>query len=621
MAKFEKNKKNHKNRLGDKFFHIRTDDSSEVSSIAFDFECDNYKLKWAQELFLQMPFVVHAVRNEVIVVTSLKPPTDATYILRKICEYWEKHLPSTPMWNWNNSHISEFFYHHMVKTQQTDSEPLQLYSYGRVFEYVSMLNLGHASKVHGKICDGISFPLTKKTANRYFQAKLDEVGMNFEDWKKGKSFPTIPLPIAATMLSRSIDILESEETAIASCLFSAWRKNPENPTQWFATATRPWDIVEGCHLRKTNTESLMMELSSCSMENVPKLPWKRKSEFNSFCRKVSNASMSILFIQSGYRFAELNSVISTETKQKNGIFLAKQSMDKTMGGLRVYRPLASLSWRVANINWGLSFLDYTSQKIPLFHRTWRATQDNLVTHQNTGKSYKHSALLTQLNRFYKNEILPLIPEAAEYHPHLSFHQFRHTFAEFVFRRFDEDVHESLREHFAHLSDRSTRIYEEAKLSSEVLSTLEMEYLYELVGKAAEGKLDKRFWGPAFKRLKNEIGKIKFASIEEAEIYYDEVMSQIERFAVFEWGFCVLFHSSKTEAKCHDPVTGLPDVEGLASPSRCSHCPNNMGNSIQTNNMVRIAIAHSDIGERHPIKAIGKLSMDIAERITRRIGEV
>lgn len=147
--------------------------------------------------------------------------------------------------------------------------------------------------------------------------------------------------------------------------------------------------------------------------------------------------------------------------------------------------------------------------------------------------------------------------------------------------------------------------------------LERNYLYELIGKAAEGKLDARFWGPAFQRIKSLIDGIKFLHPNKPKEYYHTIIDDVERFAVFEWGFCVLFISSKREAKCHDTVTGLPEIDSLATVSRCSGCPHNMGNSIQKKNLVRAELAYSEIGKTHPIKAIAKLCTDMADQISKR----
>jgi hypothetical protein len=95
------------------------------------------------------------------------------------------------------------------------------------------------------------------------------------------------------------------------------------------------------------------------------------------------------------------------------------------------------------------------------------------------------------------------------------------------------------------------------------------------------------------------------------------LEKVARFAVFEWGFCVLFSSSVREAKCCDPITGIPDVDALATPGRCSGCPNNMGNSIQKNNLLRTELAYSEISTTHPVKAIRTLCADMAEKISRR----
>jgi len=425
------------------------------------------------------------------------------------------------------------------------------------------------------------------------------------------------LSIAAALLHPSIIILESYEAKVLLALYEAFRKHPVDWQYWYS---HEGDVLSRYKECRYDPKGVKAELENLGIMPLTSLPWRTPASLNIFRRRLVIACMNILFIQSGYRYSEIDSTISTDGRLKNGRLAVRQKIEKTLGGLKVSRTLPELSTKAALTLWNLSCGYSRKLPLPLLHKTY--TEESCKQYRTTGQvkieKLKHFTFIKHLNVFYKEQIFPIIPEAESTHAWITTHQFRHTYAEFALRRFDEDVHLKLREHFCHASDQSTRVYESKKLSREILSTLEKNYLYEIIGKVASGVLDSRFWGPAFKRLQNELNNVKFTSIEETEEYYLKLCDSIDRFTAFEWGYCVLFKSSICDAQCHNPVTGLPDVDGHASAERCTKCPNNMGNSIQKENLMRISITHVDIAETHSVRAIRDLSRDIAEQISRRV---
>ena len=606
------------NFLGSAAFVVQESQSSEKTHISFDFSCDRHKLIWAQQTFLEMPVVLAQERNKPLLVKNVQTAKNWCSLLRHICAYWELHLPYIPMWNWTEKHITDFIQSKMLRDDFSYGDESVIYSRTRLHDFARIFNIGHKARVDGKSSDGLSFPITDRLKQLIMRPILDDFGLNFEEWTRGQSYPPVPLGIASVILSRAIELLESKETAIALSLYASWRKKHNYYDLWLPK--NKLDIVQLALLDEQNHFGIIEELKTNNVGHITKLPWKLKNDFRLFRRRLIGACINIIFIQSGHRSHEFQSTVSNDRRHRRGLLMVKQRLDKSLGGLRVYRPLAELSTRAAETLWHLSFIDPNKYPVPLQHnlhdpgyaRIWpdKLPEKALVPFNNL-------SLNQRLNAFYQSDILPLMPEAHNIHPHLSTHQFRHTFAEFVLRRFDDDVHESLREHFVHDSDFATLIYERWKLSPAVQSMLEKKYLFEIIGKTADGKLDERFWGPAYQRLKGLTDNIKLTPPQKLEDCYREILDGIERFAVFEWGFCVLFSSSKLEAKCHDSTTGLPEVDTLASPGRCTGCPNNMGNSIQKNNLLRIELAYSEIGRTHSIKAVGKLFSDIANQISRR----
>lgn len=616
-----------KNRLGD--FELLVEDSvtHKQKIISFNYKCDKEKLHWAQQVFMQLSNIVIAERGKPIKVKRLSAALNDSVTLKKICEYWEMHHKSKPLWNWSRQEIIAFLRLQLPKLPPTEGK-LAVYSYATFVSFTTVLNASHKAKLQGKVIDGTSLDITTKIKREATEDILMKYGLTYGEWMDGESYPPVPFGIAAYILNKSIEIIESEKTHIALCLYSTWRKQPKRFIQiLFKVKGKSGDIIER-YLNGSKDKFGFIAALIDSGHSLKSLPWKSAGELAAYCDRVIDAVACICFIQTGYRYSELMSSRSTEQSidAQCGAALIYQTLDKTLGGMRVPRPIPQLSKRAVDISWGLSFLDANIIPHSIIHRSCRTpTCSNILNKvpdpevfSDTGYGFSHDALTTRLNKFYQEEIICNLPEAHEIHPKLTYHQFRHSFAEFSLRRFDEDVHESLREHFFHLSTSTTKIYEKNKLSDETRTIVEKNYLRALFGKIATGVLDERFWGPAFLRLKSALSQIKYVTQEQADETYSALLDNIERIIAFEWGYCVYFKSSKTEARCRDPQTGLPQLEGGGSAERCTGCPNNMGNCVQKNNILRRIIMHNEVASTHVIKALGKLSSDMAEQMEQRI---
>lgn len=614
------------NNFGDRQFLVKTQKTDSLKLISFDWDCDNNKRQWAQQTFLKQSHIIHDQRGEPILVTSLTSAHNASMTLKRICEYWEKYHPTKPLWNWSRHDIMQLLRANLIKTPKA-IDGVSFYSYQTLSTLTSAVNKAHKGKLLGQINDSFSMDITVKLKKEAAEPILTKYGITYGEWMKGISIPAVPFSIASFLLARSISILEAEKTRIAVCVYTAWRTNPSTDIiDWFRRADNSGDIIERCNQDSSHRQALITALNDANLGHLKRLPWATAGELTAWCNHVSTAGLITLFIQSGHRYAEVLSARSNERGRVGKVALIYETLDKSLGGLRVLRPIPRLSETAVDTLWNLSFIDPRQHPLPLAHRAGLLpTCRSIVTSHlesnwveaNTG--FEYQTLTARINKFYHEEVLAFVPAAQQIHPKITFHQFRHSYAEFALRRFDEGVHEKLREHFFHQDSHTTQIYELKKLDDEVRAIVEKGYLFELIGKIGDGLLEGRFWGPAYSRLKNEVEKLKILHLGDWQEYAHDLVANIERIAAFEWGYCVLFSSSKVDAKCHDPVTGLPEVEGSASAGRCVYCPNNMGNSIQKGNLIRIAIAHSDVASRHPIKAIGKLSEDIAEQISRRIG--
>lgn len=610
-----------KNILGDFVYSIQDNKSKKLGNISFDFACSNDKKNWAQQTFVEMSFILHRERSQPILVTNIHAAKTCALSLRAICEDWENFRPHKPMWNWTLEELTHFFWRIMPRKEVSEQYPSPIYSNQRFQDLAQIFNVSHKTRILGKSFDGLSFTINFQLKISIMEPLLDRHNIPYAEWRAGKSYPAVPLGICSVLLMKAIHLVESYETSLASVLYRTWRKNPQHHKEWISKELTPLDLVALTKAQPDDRFGLIEECSRHGIELASALPWSGKKDFRVFRRRLQGACINVLFIQSGHRGHEFISTVSNDRKRKNGRLYVKQRLGKSLDGLKVYRPYAELSARAAEVLWGISYIDPDLYPLPLQHAFHDyGSAKTVMLGSIPPETLEPNNIMTlnkRINSFYKSDVLSIMEEAKSLHPSLSTHQFRHSFAEFCLRRFDEDVHESLREHFVHKSDYATQVYERIKLDPSVQSMLERNYLLEIIGKAAEGKLESKFWGPAFARIHKEVEKIKFLYPSSPEEHYRDILTGVERFAVFEWGFCVLFTSSKHEANCLDSQTGLPDIDSLASVSRCTTCPNNMGNSIQKQRLLRTELAFAEAARAHPIKAVGKLFNDIAFAISHR----
>ena len=135
---------------------------------------------------------------------------------------------------------------------------------------------------------------------------------------------------------------------------------------------------------------------------------------------------------------------------------------------------------------------------------------------------------------------------------------------------------------------------------------------------AKGSLDDRFYGPAAKRLEKELKAVSMYSFSELGDFITKHADLYVRFIAFEWGYCALRKGEEYKAKCVESSTGLPKVDVNSCPELCCGCVHNMNNKLQCTSLERIAIAHQNIADTHPLDTIKKMSAEVVKIIRRRL---
>ncbi|KWU48290.1 tyrosine-type recombinase/integrase [Pseudomonas palleroniana] len=622
------------NNYGDPIFHIHNHFDDQSAAFPFEWNCSRKIIKYGQMLFVNSTYVNNFADDENrIVVSRFTTAKNGKDYIQKICEYWHSIHPDIALWDWSRQDIIEFVRMQMVK-KATTSPIAPLYASHALKNYCMFINQSRNQHTQGTLPDGFQFNINDQARRDIMEPLLLERGLTYEEWQDGDSYGMIPLPIASVLLANAIELLESKESVAAYSFFSVWRRHTVHPSNCFwKKSGSKLDRLQR-YFRDRHSENLLPidkdfgeTFQEAGLGDLTKLPWKSVGGLSDFCKNLMKASLTILLLLSGFRISEIMSLRFCDYEKNHGEWVYKSSIFKTHEGLRVPRVLHDLTALAAKCLQDISYLDPEKYSLNFFHRGFMegAATAALQPEKNMQQwalgtsSFNLKTVSRWLNDFYQNFTLNDFPILKKECERISPHQCRHTWAAFALRRMDGNVEERIREHFLHSSGSSmTKAYTKLKLNEAIKNSLEEDYSQEVVMRIAKTVLGDRFTGPAARRIIKAVGNISTITSEELDKKIQDVSSEIERFSATEWGFCVFFKGSEKTAKCYDPVSRLPDIDGGSGPTICPTCPNGMHNPLQEKNLIRVGIQHQHISNTHPIKAIGKLSADIVQNIKKRL---
>jgi len=624
------------NIYGDSVFYINNHFDDRVATFSFEWDCNLQKVKYGQMLFVNSEYIKDfADDKNRIVVSRIATAKNNKDHIQKMCEYWQSNHPDIALWDWSRQDIIEFLRVEMLKKIHT--LPIApLYSQNTLKNLCMFINQSRNQHTEGTLPDGFQFSINEQTRRTIMEPLLSERGLTYEEWEYGDSYGMVPLPISSVLLANAIELIESTNAKASYAFFSVWRRHKVHPSNCFwKKSGSKLDRLQR-YFRDKDTTSLQPfdkdlgeTFEDFGLGDLKKLPWESVGALSIFCKDLMRASLTILLVLSGFRISEIVSLRFCDYEMNNGEWIYKSSIFKTHDGLRVPRILHNLTALAAQCLKNISYVDCDQYNLTFFHRGFMegaatAALKNETKIQEWASSLSSLSIKTispWLNYFYQNHTLKNLPELREHCARISPHQCRHTWAAFALRRMDGNVEERIREHFLHSSGSSmTKAYTKLKLNEAVKNNLEQDYVKDVILRIVKIIDEDRFTGPAARRIVNAVGNIDMITPEELDEKIEEVSTTIARFSATEWGFCVFFKGSERTAKCYDPVSRLPDIDGGSGPTICTTCPNGMHNSLQALNITRVAIQHQHISDTHPIKTIGKMSADIVENIKKRLGE-
>jgi len=481
----------------------------------------------------------------------------------------------------------------------------------------------------GKLSDGY----LGKTNFEYFLPELEEEikasGVNYPDWLKGGTHDSVPLEIATLMLMEAINTIKSNQTKALQAYFNTQRGtsklNPSN-TIFNKNNTLIKQILSNqttVNNHKKNVERVSLFIDELN-NNFNKLGgdtsfnpieyilnFKGHKELNIAVKEVFDACKVIFFCLTGIRVHEMTQTNSQDYYLDiDNVWRFKATEDKTQGGTKQLRALAGKAAEAATIMCDLSYINkrqrIDEQKTYLFG-IYTAMQPLFNSDDNENEVYHGGACISRenfadrLNIFFNKVFNKYGKQLLEDCSGVSPHGFRHSFVDFVLRRFDGNIHAAIRDHFRHcINGEFTSTYTDSKAQDQIERAAEEKYTKELVRKMV-GEYSQNFTGPIALFIQREVDKFKFVNEKDLDGYIDELTEDLEHIVPHEYGYCLVFKGRENLAKCLDRKTGVPKILNGCF-ELCSGCPNSFHHEPSNKEaIIRNVISHESFLEKFPIK--------------------
>jgi integrase len=626
------------NSVGDPHFRVVDINTGSIVNLSFKWDCSEAKIVYGQLLFLKGKVSRgYADESNRIVPSSISAAKTEVIYIQKICEYWHKFHADRTLRSLSLAETQIMIRALMLSANNKD----QVMSRSVLGTICVLLSRSSTLYNKGMIFDGFQFVVNKKFKKDVMAPLLKGLNLEYEEWIEGGTYGSIPLTCASIILNEAISIIESEEAKLAQVFFESWRKTPCAPVLWFDNgkgfdrlkAYREWQKNKSIdRVIKPETYASFISFGELADERCNEkfhcLPWSNLTELGDFCELIMKAGLAIILLLSAFRINEVQKMDISDFYQDNdGSWWFKTVNTKTERGVMLPRSLHGMAAQAATVIKNLCAVDIEKHNVPLFHCGFRGNAFNATLKWGgwtpekwlVDCRYAKNTLSYWFSQFYLKQIIPKFPDIILHHRSVSPHQARHTFAEFAIRRFDGNILPKLREHYRHVKGSyQMRRYTKNKLSDSVKMSLERDYLEEVMHRVAKGSLEDRFHGPAAKRLQRELKAVSVYTYNELTDFIKKHADLFVRFTAFEWGFCALRKDEEYKAKCIDPPTGLPKIDVNSCPELCCGCVHNMNNDLQCRSLERIAIAHQNIADTHPLDTIKKMSADVVKIIRRRL---
>lgn len=584
-----------------------------------DFENKPEIKQWVNETFVAL---CNGWANTELQTLSGRTNTLKGYrisILR-IAVWASNNQPNLPISQWKEIHVTTLLSDLLndnvnLKTGDTpkkietnDRSPLNRNTLENVFFILKKSNLFRFS---GLTSDGLSIIFSK----RYFKDTLSDLlkpyGLNYEEWYRTEGWKAIPLPIAMLMLHQSIELIRDNKTIFLREYFIYQRSKMYYPVS--SIFGSPYENFCLGKFRKNGSPNIekakgLKELTKkYFVQDQKKFPMT-SSEITSHCHDVYEACLVIFLCMTGARISEIASINADDYKiESDGIWTFKSDLIKTNMGLPEVREMHGLVAEAAQTLVDLSYIDKRNRedeaRVPLFGKYFsKSFASNTLVKVNEHRTSSTKSSLAYCLKRYFSKFLERHPEFEKECDNIFPHRFRHTWAEFALRRFEGNVFEAIRRHFRHsFGSYFTTHYVFGKLSDEVKSQIEEEFLREVITKAVtenvEALKDESFkrdlYGKAVKSISESMGN-QILTTEQIPRFVEDIIDDFDSIVTHEYGYCMVRTSTQHLSQCLDKKTQIPDLK-KGSFNTCKGCINFVrSESSHKATITQIAATHSQM---------------------------
>ncbi|AWX99440.1 hypothetical protein A8139_05085 [Marinomonas primoryensis] len=551
-------------------------------------------------------------------------------LLIRIGGWWAKNKPESKMSEWDQGDVTRLIQDVLELKVKWQNEESRRYHVAKsegvanrgVIEGITyILSQSEKLLLSGRIQDGLSFHVYGQQVKMVVRSILKSYQINYEDWKDGGRWTSIPLPVAMLLLNDAIEVIRDTKTVFlieyyqhqrsdlyysTNSIFNSgsfqkfcdgvWKF--EGKGSWQGRRSRP--KAEALH-------SIIYKHFGTSCNTFP----MSHDEINVWCEKVYRSALVVLLMLTGARISELATMKAGDlTYHPGGLWEFKSEIIKTNHGLSTTRGVHGLAAEAVQALEELSYIDKLNQNedvdIYLFRKFFtRGIKKSSFSLNSLVQRISTETFRYMLKGFYV-EFLDKHPEIKAIWPSVHPHQFRHTFAEFALRRFDGNVHEAIRRHFRH-SPHSfmTNIYLSNKVDEAYIYAQE-KMIQEIAGQMIndahdllnEKVTEPRFHGAAMKVALELLDATVITSEEELHNVIEEFGDGFEKIVPHEYGYCMPRTKTISQSQCFDKVSKVVKLEeaGFFTCSSCVH-------SVQEINSHEVSIVQIGLTHAQQMKSI------------------
>ncbi|ADT67633.1 site-specific integrase [Pseudoalteromonas sp. SM9913] len=478
----------------------------------------------------------------------------------------------------------------------------------------------------GLLSDGYLGPSNFESILSEFEHDLTLLECDFKEWIKGGSYDSVPLEVASLLLLEAMNTIHSDEAKAVRAYFSVQRSAlklfPESVfkkgntifnqvvsgeainKQFIQAAKRIENFLEAV---QAQFKSLKGSKDFDPVDFVINLGGHK--QLNNKVKEIYDACKIIFFCLTGIRVHEMKQTDSQDYyKDDDGVWRFKTKEDKTQQGTKQLRAIGGLAAEAADILCDVSYITKHDRKdgqsTYLFGyytamKTHFGADEKRVVHDGAGVSRENfrDRLIIFFNKVVDKFGDTVLDEYRGIYPHA----FRHSFVDFVLRRFDGNIHEAIRNHFRHcVNGEFTNTYTDSKAQDQIEFAAQQKYMAELVFEMV-GEHSQDFTGPIALFIQREVSKFEFVTEEDIGAYINELKTDLLHVVPHEYGYCLVLKSRQHLAKCLDKKTGIAKVLNGCF-ELCSGCPNSLHNKAShKENIIRNVISHESFLEKFPIK--------------------